>query len=228
MAIPSLEKVFDLFRKENPAQSEIARDEGHIIYTNSLRTYETAFKNFEVVQRGTSLVVQGAALFDIDVKDEKITEGVKGLRKGRVENLLNYKPNPFQDIQAFRTNIFTDFVIEGNIFMYWDGVHLYHLPADKVEIIPSPVTYVDHYKYGEKKFTAKEIIHIKDLSVDSIYRGTSRLGSSYRSLNVLASMRKFQDDFFSNGAAPGLVLESDNTLSKVAKDRTIQNWIRYK
>ena len=42
-------------------------------------------------------------------------------------------------------------------------------------------------------------------------------------------MRDFQDNFFKNGAVPGLVLKSPNTLSEKIKERMIQSWsARYK
>jgi len=42
-------------------------------------------------------------------------------------------------------------------------------------------------------------------------------------------MRDFQDNFFKNGAVPGLVLKSPNTLSEKIKERMLQSWsIRYK
>jgi HK97 family phage portal protein len=39
-------------------------------------------------------------------------------------------------------------------------------------------------------------------------------------------MQNFQDKFFENGTVMGLVLTSDNTLSQVAKERTITNWVQ--
>jgi HK97 family phage portal protein len=42
-------------------------------------------------------------------------------------------------------------------------------------------------------------------------------------------MRKFQDNFFKNGAVPGLVLKTPNTLSEKIKERMIQSWnVRYR
>jgi HK97 family phage portal protein len=38
-------------------------------------------------------------------------------------------------------------------------------------------------------------------------------------------MQGFQEQFFENGAVTGLILTSDNTLSQMAKDRTVQNWM---
>jgi HK97 family phage portal protein len=41
-------------------------------------------------------------------------------------------------------------------------------------------------------------------------------------------MRDFQDNFFKNGAVPGLVLKSPNTLSEKIKERMLQAWsMRY-
>ena len=46
---------------------------------------------------------------------------------------------------------------------------------------------------------------------------------------LMSSMRQFQDNFFKNGAVPGLVLKSPNTLSEKIKERMIQSWgVRYK
>ena len=41
---------------------------------------------------------------------------------------------------------------------------------------------------------------------------------------LLDNMRKFQDNFFKNGAVPGLVLKSPNTLSEKIKERMLQAW----
>ena len=41
---------------------------------------------------------------------------------------------------------------------------------------------------------------------------------------LLDNMRKFQDNFFKNGAVPGLVLKSPNTLSDRIKERMLQSW----
>jgi HK97 family phage portal protein len=42
-------------------------------------------------------------------------------------------------------------------------------------------------------------------------------------------MRSFQDNFFKNGAVPGLVLKSPNTLSEKIKERMLISWqARYK
>jgi HK97 family phage portal protein len=150
---------------------------------------------------------------------------VKGIKRSRVELLLNKEPNPFQDISTFRRNLITDYLIDGNIFIYFDGVHLYHLPANKVTIHASDSTYIEKFSFNQTvNYKPSEIIHIKDNSFYSIYRGVSRLKPALRTMVLMRNMRDFQDNFFKNGAVPGLVLKSPNTLSEKIKERMIQSW----
>jgi len=211
--------------KMNPAQYVISRDEGTNVGTDSVLTYLQAYNKLETVNRGTNMIVSACSSLDYDVKDSKADPVVGGMRQKSLVKLLNYTPNPYQSAQDFRTNIFTDFILEGNIFIYWDGAHMYHLPASNVEIDTDPKTYVKSYTYNrEVKFRPDEIIHIKELSSISIYRGTSRLASADRNIKILYKMQTFQEQFFENGAVMGLILTSENTLSQQAKERTIQNW----
>jgi HK97 family phage portal protein len=154
----------------------------------------------------------------------------KGVRRSRVNLLLNKEPNPFQDISSFKRNLILDYILDGNIFIYYDGVSLYHLPANYTDIEPDTETYVAGYTFQRNiKYTASEIIHIKENSFDSIYRGTSRLRSARRTMEQLTKMRQFQDNFFRNGAVPGLVIKSPSVISEKNKERMIQSWImRYR
>lgn len=212
-------------RKSNPVQQEIARDHGSESSSDQLYTYLQAFTKLETVNRGTNIVVSAASSLDFDIKDKVIDGIAGGVRAKQLATLLNYRPNPYQSIQDFRTAIFTDFLLEGNIFIYWDGAFMYHLPANKVSIIPDPKTYIAAYRYENvKDMTPQEVFHIRDISSDSIYRGSSRLASAKRSMDILYRMQTFQDLFFENGAVTGIVLETENTLSQQAKDKTIEKW----
>lgn len=212
--------------KANPAQEVIAMSEGSNIPTDSSVTYAQAYDKLESINRAVGMVVNACASLDYDVKD-KIVEGVVGgVRQKTLLNLLNFRPNPHQSSQEFRTHIFTDFILEGNIFIYYDGAHMYHLPASLMVVIPDTKTFVKGYTFNSiTDFKPDEIIHIKDISSTSVYRGSSRLMAADRTVKTLYKMQNFQDQFFDNGAVAGLVIETDNTLSQIAKDRTIQNWI---
>ena len=89
----------------------------------------------------------------------------------------------------------------------------------------SDSTYIEKFTFNEIiTYKPSEIIHIKDNSFYSIYRGVSRLKPALRTMILMRSMRDFQDNFFKNGAVPGLVLKSPNTLSEKIKERMIQSW----
>lgn len=194
--------------------------------------YERAYEDLEIVNRGVNLIVDDVAEISINVAGQVpgLSSVIKGIKRSRVDLLLNKEPNPFQDISTFRRNLVTDFLIDGNIFIYFDGVHLYHLPANKMTIHASDSTYIEKFTFNEKiSYKPSEIIHIKDNSFYSIYRGVSRLKPALRTMVLMRSMRDFQDNFFKNGAVPGLVLKSPNTLSEKIKERMIQSWsARYK
>lgn len=189
--------------------------------------YERAYEDLEVVNRGVNLIVDDVSEIPIRVGTQVsgMQSVVKGIKRSRVELLLNKEPNPFQDISTFRRNLITDFLIDGNIFIYFDGAHLYHLPANKMTIHASDSTYIEKFTFNEQiSYKPTEIIHIKDNSFYSIYRGVSRLKPALRTMVLTRSMRDFQDNFFKNGAVPGLVLKSPNTLSEKIKERMIQSW----
>ena len=189
--------------------------------------YERAYEELEIVNRGVNLIVDDASEIPISVGPgvQGLQSVTKGVKRSRVALLLNKEPNPFQDISSFRRNLITDFLLDGNIFIYFDGVHLYHLPANKVTIHASDTTYIEKYTFNETiSYKPSEIIHVKDNSFYSIYRGISRLKPALRTMILMSRMRQFQDNFFKNGAVPGLVLKSPNTLSEKIKERMIQSW----
>lgn len=217
-----------IIEKLNPAQRVIHDQSGGSQSSDAEITYLQAFDQIETVNRGVSLIVRACCSLDYDVEEKKVLDGVVGgMRLTTLKTLLNYRPNPFQSQQEFLTHVFTDFVLEGNAFIYYDGAHLFHLPSMHMDVIPDPKSFVAEYIYdGQTHFKPSEIIHIKELSNDSVYRGSSRLKSCVKTLNTLKRMHDFQDNFFKNGAIPGLVFVTENTLSQAAKDKTINYWMQ--
>ena len=118
-----------------------------------------------------------------------------------------------------------DFILTGNIFQYFDGDNLYHLPSKQIEIVTDKKRKVSHYMMnGKTKFLPHEIIHTKDNAGDTIYEGKSRLLSTKENIVVLRKMLKFQETFFENGAVPGLVIQTPNILGEKIKQKLIQTW----
>jgi HK97 family phage portal protein len=216
----------NLREKFNPAQEVIAQQEGSDISTTAKVNYRVAFDKLESINRGVNMVIGACSSLDYDVK-EKVSDGsYPGIRTKSVISLLNSRPNPWQSVQEFRTNLFTDFLLEGNAFIYYDGAFIYHLPAVNVVIQPDEKTFIRGFTYnGNVDFKPNEVTYFKDISGTSIYRGTSRLQAADRNINILFKMQAFQENFFKNGAVPGFILGTENTLSQVSKDKTVANWM---
>jgi HK97 family phage portal protein len=174
------------------------------------------------------MVVDDCAEIPAVVQPIGMSGVVKGIKRSKVQKLINEEPNLFQDISSFKRNLITDYILDGNIFIYYDGAHFYHIPATDVTIHADPKTYINRYTYADVDYSPNEIIHIKENSFHDIYRGVSRLKPAVRTMSLMANMRQFQDNFFKNGAVPGLVLKSPNTLSEKIKERMLQSWqVRY-
>ena len=216
-------RLLGVEEKLNPAQSyDLGKVESSREHTVS---YERMYEQLEVVNRGVNMIVDDTAEVPAVVSPFDTFPGiVKGVKRAKVDTLLNKSPNPFQDVNTFKRNLITDYLLDGNIFIYFDGAHLYHLPADQVKVKADKDTLVEKYSLKLIDYTPDEIIHIKENSFYSIYRGVSRLKPALRTMQLIASMRRFQDNFFKNGAVPGLVLKSPNTLSDKIKDRMIVAW----
>tara|TARA_S200002703_G_C3799726_1_gene247073 strand:- start:323 stop:1546 length:1224 start_codon:yes stop_codon:yes gene_type:complete len=218
--------------KLNPSQYVISRNEGMTIDSQEVVTnYRNAYEQLEIVNRAVNMIVDDVAEIPYSIGEQRqgTNNIIKNIRRVKVDQLINKEPNPFQDVSTFKRNLIIDLLIDGNIFIYFDGAHLYHLPAEKVTIYSDDNTYVEKYSFDNSiDYGVNEIIHIKENSFKSIYRGTPRLKPAFRTMQLLGSMRKFQDNFFKNGAVPGLVLKSPNTLSEKIKERMLQAWsIRY-
>ena len=218
--------------KLNPSQYVISRNEGMTIDSREIVTnYRNAYEQLEIVNRAVNMIVDDVAEIPFAVGEKVLgtTNVVKNIRRSKVDLLLNKEPNPFQDVSTFKRNLIIDLLIDGNIFIYFDGAHMYHLPADKITIYTDDKTYIERFSYDNSiDYSPNEIIHIKENSFNSIYRGVPRLKPAYRTMQLLSSMRNFQDNFFKNGAVPGLVLKSPNTLSEKVKERMMRAWsIRY-
>ena len=217
-------KPVEAEEKLNPAQYNIGSNKVESSREPAF-SYERAYEDLEIVNRGVNMIVDDVAEIHTLVSRENSFRGVvPGVKASKVEVLLNKSPNPYQDINSFKRNLITDFIIDGNIFLYFDGVHLYHLPATDVKIHADKQTYIEKFTMFDTTFSPDEIIHIKENSFHSIYRGVPRLKPALRTMVLMKNMRAFQDNFFKNGAVPGLVLKSPNTLSEKIKERMMVSW----
>jgi HK97 family phage portal protein len=223
-----------IIEKLSPAQRTIAQDQGEQPTTQTkLHSVELAFQLVEVVNRCVNLTVDNTAMIDFEVGATlNFTGMAPGMRKDKLNTLLNTRPNPYMDISNFRRLSLMDFLIDGNMFWYFDGSSLYHLPAANMVVIPDEKTYVNSYEYnfattGDNPltFSPSSIIHIKDNSVTSMYRGDSRIMSAMQSLYGREDMLDFQSSFFKNGTSMGLIIETEQILSARMKERQEREWM---
>lgn len=215
-----------LIEKLNPAQRYIAMEYPEASSREPERSYIYYYESLEIVNRAVNMIVDDAAEINFAITPEKVGFPIRGgVKRKTIETLLNYQPNPYQDIHAFRRNLYMDLMLDGNLFIYFDGSHLYHLPSTKMIIHADEETFVERYEFdGRIDYTPNEIIHVRDNNSQSIYRGISRLRPAVRTMKLMKSMRDFQDNFFNNGAVPGLVIKSPDTLSQRIKDRMKEDW----
>lgn len=222
--------------KLNPAQPSLAAAEPYAS-PETILDFEQSYREVDVVNRSVELIING--LIEVPL----IVEGGGPVKK--IDKLLNRSPNPFEDrVKLFR-RAFLDYILDGNAFFYYDRTNLYVLPANDVEIIPDEKTFISHYNflirniqqsttygYGRQttrqesslKFGTDEIIHIKSDNEDSIYRGSPRLKSIRRLIELYYYLINFQRQFFKNNGVPGIVLQTDSILSPKVKERALEQW----
>lgn len=215
--------------KLNPAQRVIASNEP-IVGPEPIGTYQQAYREIEIVSRCVELIING--LIEIPM----VVEGRGAVKK--IDKLLNKFPNPFEDrVKLFR-KAFLDYILDGNTFFYYDGNGIYLLPANLVEIIPDEKTYIKEYRltiqdsgmFRRSKnreyitYSPDEIIHIKADSEDSIFRGSPKLKSANRLIELYYSLINFQRMFFKNNGIPGVVLQTQSVLSPKVKERVLEQW----
>jgi HK97 family phage portal protein len=217
----------ELINKLNPAQSEIVEEFGETSSPSiNLYNNKKAYNTIEIVNRGCNLIIDSCADIRLDVGDIlDFSTSPTRIRKKKLNQLLNFRPNPYYNADVLKRNIVIDLLLEGDAFVYWDGAFLYNLPASSVVVVADDKTYINHYEYNDKIFKPNEIIHIKENSADSVFVGSSRLDSAKQSINVLMSMTNYQKNFFDNSAVPGIILITPNPLSERVKNRMVSQWM---
>jgi HK97 family phage portal protein len=219
--------------KLNPAQPSIAIDHGKSVSPANISDYKKAYREIEIVYRCLDLIVGSCVEIPFLVESDSIRPPID-----RIDKMLNYYPNPHEDKFKLFRKAYLDFYLDGNAFFYYDkeASKIYHLPANRVTIIPDERTYIKKfvYNYGVGNFSGnnnksieylpEEVIHIKTDSSTNEFRGDSKLQNLQRLLDLYYSLIDFQTQFFDNNAVPGIVLQTDNVLSKLIKERLLEQW----
>lgn len=156
------------FIKRNPAQPVIANERSSATRSNTRSVTTTqAFRGVEVVNRCVNMLVDSGSQVNFDIKNKygftplaRLPQG--GLRKARLDELFNVRPNPYMDSSTFWRLVLMDFVMEGWAFIHWDGTSLYHIPAANMEVFADRRRLINRYIYdGRLNFNLMRLSLLK-------------------------------------------------------------------
>jgi HK97 family phage portal protein len=212
-------------------QSKIQELEGTVVESSSRRVFfEKSYDSIEVVRRGTDMIVDNASEIDVNITGQlpglPTHEGAK-VRMKTLFNIINFSPNRNEDVSSYRRQLCMDLVLTGNCYQYWDSKSksLFQLPSQLMEVHTHTDNKVSHYTLNDDiRYEVSEIIHTKDNSSTSVYTGKSRLFCTKDTVILLKRMLDFQENFFKNGAIPGLIIQTPNILGDRIKQKLLASW----
>lgn len=217
-----------IIEKLNPSQQDIAASESDA-RRNNTKPFSTkkAFQEMAIFNRSVNMLIDSAAEVAFDVKEpRRNTSYGSGIKGKTLTKMLTHRPNMFMDSGTFWRLIYTDMVLEGWAFIYYDENEgsLYHIPASEMTVYADKKYYINKFVHdGGIEYRPDEIIFIKDNSFH--VSGTSQISGFSRAMSALKPiMRKeklehFKEKFFDNGTVIGITIETDQNLSARAKER---------
>lgn len=146
------------------------------------------------VYAAIDIIAKNVSTIEITVIDRK--RGNVEVNKDDIVRLLK-NPNPNQSWKSFVKQVVVDFYISGNVYILATDTKkpaaLYILRPDKVNIIRDSdfysLTPIKGYKYGNKQYSPKEVLHIKNYNpLDDLY-GLSPLTALSKSI-ILSNRAK--------------------------------------
>ena len=148
--------MFDWLRKTNTAQPALKEREPENQQTNKQpMTVARAYQLDPIVNRCVNLLIDSCAEISVDVQEQlgftplAVTETGRKISPKVISNLLNVRPNPYQDANSFKRLLWMDFWIYGSFYIYWDGTALYHIPANGMTVYAaSSGGYIERFVYN--------------------------------------------------------------------------------
>jgi HK97 family phage portal protein len=143
--------------------------------------------------------------------------------KSPIYNLVKFKPNYYQNKITFFEFIMLSICTEGNSYVQIVRNNS-GTPVQLICIDPSNVTVVVNnnelfYQIdGGAVLDSSDVLHIKTITDDGV-TGLSPIDQCAKALNWSVSLEEFGATFFSNGAKPSSILQTDRALSDTALQR---------
>lgn len=168
----------------------------------------------------------------IKLYKERDTRGADVARQHPVHRLISRRPNDFMTASEFWEMCTAHLVLRGN-FYAWKNV----VNGVVVELLPlSPLTtkpklredwslvYDVTFANGKRDIlSADEVFHVRSLSLDGV-RGLGALEYARECLGAGIAAERHGAKLFVNGANPGGVLQTDNTLTDEVFARVRDSW----
>jgi HK97 family phage portal protein len=143
--------------------------------------------------------------------------------KSPIYNLVKFKPNYYQNKITFFEFIMLSICTEGNSYVQIVRNNS-GTPVQLICLDPSNVTVVVNnnelfYQIdGGAVLDSSDILHFKTITDDGV-TGLSPIDQCAKALNWGVSLEEFGSTFFSNGAKPSSILQTDRALSDTALQR---------
>jgi HK97 family phage portal protein len=171
------------------------------------------------VYAAIDVIAKNVSTIEFTVIDRK--RGNVEVKKDDLVRLLK-TPNPSQSWKSFVKQIVVDFYISGNVYILATDTKkpaaLYILRPDKVSIVRDSDMYsltpIKGYRYGNKQYSPKEVLHIKNYNpLDDLY-GLSPLTALSKSIILSNRAKDWNINLLENNARPSGALISKERLSE--------------
>ena len=143
--------------------------------------------------------------------------------KNPIYKLIKFKPNYYQNKITFFEFIMLSICTNGNAYVKiirnnsGRPVQLICVDPDDVKVVIKD--YELYYQINEEGiYDSSDILHFKTLTDNGI-EGISPIDQCAKALNWSSSLEDFGSTFFSNGAKPSSILQTDRALSDTALQR---------
>ena len=142
--------------------------------------------------------------------------------KSPIYNLVKFKPNYYQNKITFFEFIMLSICTEGNAYVKIERnnsgtpVQLICLDPEIVKVFVNENQL--YYQTESGVLDSSDILHFKTITDDG-FTGISPIDQCAKALNWSESLEQFGSTFFSNGAKPSSILQTDRALSDTALQR---------
>jgi HK97 family phage portal protein len=137
--------------------------------------------------------------------------------------------NPFETAAGLWMKTMTFLELTGNAYWYAPRnalgavAEIWVLPSQYMRVIPDRNKFISGYLFRnsgvEERFSTSEIIHLNYPSPESPFYGAGPLQAAAESVDAHAAMKTAERQSFTNGAFPGLSIQTDEKLSPEVRKR---------